>query len=187
MRKLILQIQMSIDGFVARPDGMGDWMFYGGRDESLFQWIIEMAEHCDTILMGRNKAQNFIKHWEGVLDSQQISVEQPLAKQIVNMRKIVFSHTLKTIKGRNAEVENGDLATVVKALKAAPGKDILVYGGAKFVSSLIEHDLIDEYYILRNPVAIGQGLSIFKADKRLKLESVTAYSSGKVLNKYLPL
>ena len=103
------------------------------------------------------------------------------------MRKIVFSHTQTTINGRNLEVENGDLATVIQALKKEQGKDIIVYGGAGFVSSLISQNLIDEYFIFRNPVAIGQGLTIFKERRILKLESSTTFKSGKVLNKYLPV
>ena len=106
---------------------------------------------------------------------------------MVNMRKIAFSRTQTAIAGRNLEVENGDLATVVQALKKEPGKDIMVYGGAKFVSSLIRQDLIDEYFIIRNPVAIGNGLSIFKEKKQLKLDSSIVYKNGKILNKYLPV
>jgi dihydrofolate reductase len=106
---------------------------------------------------------------------------------MVNTRKIVFSKTETAIAGRNLEVENGDLTTAVQALKEQPGKDILVYGGASFVSSLISLNLIDEYYIIINPVAIGAGLSIFKEQKILKLESSIAYKHGKVLNKYLPV
>ena len=102
-------------------------------------------------------------------------------------RKIVFSRTQTDISGRNLEVENCDLAAVVQALKKEPGKDIIVYGGANFVSSLISQNLIDEYFIFRNPVAIGNGLSIFKEKKILKLESSIAYNNGKVWNKYLPV
>ncbi|HTF29826.1 MAG TPA: dihydrofolate reductase family protein, partial [Flavitalea sp.] len=88
---------------------------------------------------------------------------------------------------RNLEVENGDLAAAVQALKKEPGKDIIVYGGANFVSSLISLNLIDEYYIFRSPVAIGTGLSIFKETKILKLDSSISYKNGKVLDKYLPV
>ena len=89
--------------------------------------------------------------------------------------------------GRNIEVENGDLATVLQALKKQPGKDILVYGGVGLVSSLVSLNLIDEYYFIVNPVAIGEGLSIFKERKILNLENSIAYKNGKILNKYLPV
>ena len=106
---------------------------------------------------------------------------------MVSMRKIVFSRTQTAIKGRNLEVENGDLAAAIQALKKQPGKDIMVYGGATFVSSLISQNLVDEYYIFRRPVAIGSGLSIFKEQRLLELESSIPYKNGTILNKYLPV
>ena len=82
---------------------------------------------------------------------------------------------------------DGDLAAAVQTLKKQPGKDIMVYGGANFASSLISQNLVDEYYIFRCPVAIGSGLTIFNQQKILSLESSIAYKNGKVLEKYLPV
>lgn len=188
MRKLKLQVQMTIDGFVAGPNGELDWMWISEeRDESSFQKVIDLADSCDTILLGRKMTREFVDYWESVVDNQPDSPEQPLAQLMVNLRKIAFSRTQTDIKGRNLEVENGDLVAAIQALKKQPGKDIMVYGGANFVSSLISENLIDEYYIFRSPVAIGNGLSIFKERKILKLESSTSYKNGKTLNKYLPV
>ena len=187
MRKLKLQMQITIDGFVAGPEGQNDWVFASGPDAAGWQRIIELADSCDTLLLGRKMAPDFIKHWENVVDNQPDSREMPLAQRMVNLRKIVFSHTQTTISGRNVKMENGDLVTVVQEIKNEPGKDIMVYGGANFVSSLISHNLIDEYYFLICPVAIGAGLSIFNEKKMLKLESSTPYNNGKVINKYLPV
>ena len=159
---------MTLDGFVAGPNGELDWMWIGKRDEAILQRVIELADTCDTILLGRKMTQGFIEYWENVLDNQSASVEQPLAELMVSMRKIVFSRSQTAIKGRNTEMENGDLATAVHALKKQPGKDIMVYGGATFVSSLISQNLVDEYYIFRRPVAIGSGLSIFKRAKTFR-------------------
>lgn len=187
MRKLKLQVQMTIDGFVAGPEGQLDWMWIPGeQDTSVFQQVIELANSCDTILLGRKMTREFVDYWENVADNQPDSPEHSFAQQMVNMRKIVFSRTETAINGRNVEVENGDLAAAVQALKNAPGKDIIVYGGADFVSSLISQNLIDEYFIFSNPIAIGKGLSIFKERKLLKLESSISYKNGKLLNKYLP-
>ncbi|NCI46508.1 dihydrofolate reductase family protein [Sediminibacterium soli] len=187
MRKLKVQVQMTLDGFVAGPNGELDWMWLSQPDEAGMRFVIDLADTCDTILLGRKMTREFIDHWENTLDNLPDSKEQSLAYRMVNMRKIVFSHTQKEIKGRNLEVENGDLATAVKALKEQPGKDIMVYGGATFVSSLISLNLIDEYYIIRNPVAIGEGMRIFKERKMLALESVVTYANGKMLTKYLPV
>lgn len=187
MRKLKLQVQMTFDGFVAGRNGELDWMWIGKRDEAILQRVIELADSCDTILLGRKMTRGFIDHWENVLDNQPESVEQTLAQRMVRMRKVVFSHTQTVINGRNLEVENGDLAAAVQALKKQPGKDIMVYGGATFVSSLISQNLVDEYYIFRRPVAIGSGLSIFKEQKLLELESSITYENGTMLHKYLPV
>lgn len=187
MRKLKLQIQMTIDGFADGPNGENDWVFISGRDEAVLQKVIELADSCDTLLLGRKMTREFVDHWESAADNGPDSPQKTLAQLIVNMRKIAFSRTETAIPGRNLEVENGDLATAIQELKNQPGKDILVYGGVSFVSSLISLNLIDEYFIFTCPVAIGTGLSIFKERKILKLESSIAYKNGKVLNKYLPV
>jgi dihydrofolate reductase len=72
----------------------------------------------------------------------------------------------------------------VKQLKSEPGRDIVVYGGAAFVSSLLRHDLIDELNLFVNPVAIGEGLRVFPTRKALKLQRSMAYSCGIVVNTY---
>ncbi len=193
MRKLKLQMQITIDGFVAGPNGELDWAFIAGKDDSeaLQQVIgfgVELATGCDTFLMGRQlAASTFCAYWENVADNLPDNPWHSLAQLIANYRKIVFSHSETTFSGRNIEVENGDLATAVQALKKQPGKDILVYGGANFVSSLISLDLIDEYYLIVSPVAIGSGLPIFKDRKVLELESSIAFKHGKILNKYVPV
>src|SRR5665213_465374 len=166
MRKLKLQMQMTIDGFASGPNGEQDWVCLPGKqDPAALQFTIDLAGSCDTLLLGRKLARGFVDHWENISDNQPESPWNPFARLIVNMRKIAFSRTETSIPGRNQEVENGDLATVIQALKNKPGKDMLVYGGVEFVSSLVRENLIDEYYIVVNPVAIGQGLSIFKERK----------------------
>jgi dihydrofolate reductase len=188
MRKLKLQVQITLDGFVAGPEGQLDWMWIPGKNnETILQHVIELADSCDTILMGRKMTREFTEYWEKVVDNQPDSPEFSLAQRMVNMPKIAFSRTQTSINGRNLKVENGDLVTAVQSLKNKPGKDLMVYGGAGFVSSLISNNLIDEYYFFLNPVAIGNGLSIFREQKILTLESSIRYKNGKMLNKYLPV
>ncbi len=94
MRKLKLQMQMTMDGFVAGPNGELDWMWIPGeRDDGGFRRVIELAQSCDTILLGRKMTKEFIEHWENVVDNLPDSPEQPLAQLMVNFRKIVFSRT----------------------------------------------------------------------------------------------
>jgi len=193
MRKLKLQMQITLDGFVAGPNGEQDWVFISGKqDPEALRKIVgfgaDLATGCDTLLIGRKlAASGFCSYWENVADYQPDNPWHPLAQLITDHRKIAFSRTETTLPGRNLGVENGDLATAVQALKKQPGKDILVYGGADFVSSLVSLNLIDEYYLIVNPIAIGAGLSIFKERKVLQLESSVAFKHGKVINKYVPV
>lgn len=182
MRKLKLQVQITVDGFVAGPEGQLDWMARGGGQEP----VIELADSCDTILMGRKMSREFIDHWENIFNNQPDSWERPLSQRMVNMRKIIFSHTQTVIKGRNAEMANGDMTATVQSLKNEAGKDIIVYGGASFVSALIEQNLIDEYHLFINPVVIGNGLRIFKDRRPLVLTKSIIYKNSVVANTYVP-
>lgn len=178
---------MTADGFVGRQNGDTDWMWFPSeKDENSFLDVVTMAESSDTLLLGRKMTRRFVDHWENMADNMADNPAHHMAELMVNMRKIVFSKTEANITGRNLKVENGDLASAVQAIKNEKGKDIIVYGGADFVSSLVDLNLIDEYYLIINPVAIGNGMSIFKAQKILKLVSSHVYKSGKVINKYIP-
>jgi dihydrofolate reductase len=182
MRKLKLQMQITVDGFVAGPQGQLDWMTWE-MDEKLIGFINHLTDTSDTILMGRKMADGFVKYWEGVKPD---SPEYEFAQKMIDIPKIVFSRTVKKIDGRNVRVENRPLAAAVNQLKNASGKDIVVYGGATFVGSLIENRLIDELNLFVNPIAIGEGMRIFKARTPLTLKSSTAYASGIVVNTYNP-
>jgi dihydrofolate reductase len=180
VRKLKLQTQITIDGFVAGPEGQLDWMTWE-MDEKAIAFVNHLTDTSDTILMGRKMTPGFVNYWEGVKPD---SAEYEFAQKMVNIPKIVFSRTISHIEGKNVRVENGPLAEAVNRLKSQPGKDIIVYGGATFVGSLIENDLIDELNLVVNPIAIGSGLRIFHARTPLALKASMAFSTGKVVNTY---
>ena len=184
MRKLKLQMQTTIDGFVAGPEGQLDWMTWD-MDEKLLGFINQLTDTSDTILLGRKMTDGFIKYWEGVIRKPE-SPEYSFARKMVDLPKVVFSKTLQKVEGQNVRAENGDLIEAVKQLKRAPGKDIIVYGGATFVSSLIENGLINELNLFVNPVAIGNGMRIFKEKRPMKLTTSMAYPCGIVVNSYAP-
>ena len=189
MRKLKLQMQSTVDGYVAGPEGQLDWMDPGqvgaGADPEIHAFINEVVDTSDTILMGRKMTPDFVNYWEKVA-AQPDSPEHAFAQKMVALPKVVFSRTVKHVDGRNVRVENGDLAAVVTKMKGEPGKDLLVYGGATFVASLIEHGLIDEMHLFVNPVAIGNGMRIFKERKPLELTASRRYARGMVVNSYQP-
>ncbi|HEY2375193.1 MAG TPA: dihydrofolate reductase family protein [Gemmatimonadaceae bacterium] len=180
MKKLKLQMQLSVDGFVAGPEGQLDWMTFD-MDDKLLAFITHLTDSSDTILMGRKMTEGFVKYWENVKPD---SPEYEFAKKMVGMPKVVFSKSAKKIDGKNVRVENGPLAEAVNRLKNQPGKDLVVYGGATFVSSLIENRLIDELNLFINPVAIGKGLRIFSQRTALALQKSVAYASGIVVDTY---
>lgn len=182
MRKLKLQMQVSADGFVAGPEGQLDWMTWNW-DEQLAGYVIALTDSVDTILLGRKMTEGFVAHWENAA-SQPESPEYDFANKMVGYPKVVFSKTIQEVKGQNIRVENGDVVEAVHKIKEMPGKDIIVYGGAGFVSSLIENRLIDELHLFVNPTAIGAGLPIFSGRTGLKLTASTAFECGVVVNQY---
>lgn len=184
MRKLKLQMQMTVDGFVAGPTGQLDWMSRA-MDPQLIAFINQLTDSSSTILLGRNMTPGFVAYWEGVLKKPD-SPEYDFAKKMVNLEKVVFSRTVRQMDGQNVRVHNGDLVEGVNAIRRQSGNDVVVYGGATFVGSLVEHGLIDEFNFFVNPVAIGKGMQVFSGQTRLRLTGSTAYASGTVVSTYRP-
>lgn len=182
MRKLKLQMQITVDGFVAGPEGQLDWMTWA-MDEKLIAFINHLTDTSDTILLGRKMTPGFVKYWEQVV-TQPRSPEYEFGQKMVNLPKVVFSRTETSMPGQNVRVENS--IDVIDGLKRQDGKDLLVYGGATFVRSLIDNRLIDELNLFVNPIAIAEGLRIFSGRTPLKLTASTAYTSGIVVNTYAP-
>ena len=185
MRKLKLQMHMSLDGYVARPNGEMDWVTWD-MDDKIKQFTQSLIDSSDTIFLGRKMTEVFVNYWENAVKNDP---ETPFAKKMVDTPKIVFSKTQKSIAGKNVTIENGDLVTAVKNLKSKSGKDIIVYGGAGFASSLIKEGLIDEYHLFSNPTAIGNGMTIFKSLDRMQKFSVIQsklYSCGITVLSYKP-
>ena len=184
MRKLKLQMQITVDGFVAGPEGQLDWMT-PPRDERLLAFINHLTDTSDTILLGRKMAEGFIKYWEQVV-TQPNTPEYSFGQKMVAIPKVVFSKTISRVNGQNVRVENGPLVERVNQLKSQAGRDLIVYGGATFVRSLLENKLIDELNLFVNPTAIGSGMSIFAARTPLRLTESRVYTDGIVVNRYNP-
>jgi len=186
MRKLKLQMNMTVDGFVAGPNGEQNWLEPNQDDEFKRLYQNDIIDSVDTLLMGRKMTEIFTSYWENIVDNQPESPGFLFAQKLVNIPKIVFSKTITTVAGKNIGVENGDLVTAINNLKNQSGKDILVYGGAGFVSSLIKNNLIDEFNLFIHRTAIGDGLKIFTNTTKLKLTNSKSYKCGVVVNQYYP-
>ena len=179
MRKLKLQVQMSVDGFIAGPNGELDWVVWDWDDE-LKNYVTEITEPVDCIVLGRKLAQGFIPHWAS-------HPEQEGADKMNGTPKVVFTKTLEKSEWDNTVLAKGDLVEEITKLKKKDGKDIIAYGGAAFVSFLIKEGLIDEFHLLINPTAIGNGMAIFKelnGRQELKLIKSKSFDCGIVLLNY---
>ena len=188
MRKLKLQVQISIDGYVAGPNGEMDWMVWNW-DEKLKAYADELTAPVGTILLGRKMTDGFVSHWEKVA-SKPDDPEFESARKFVDTPKVVFTKTLDKSSWKNTVLAKGPLTTEIDKLKRQEdGTDIIVYGGAGFVSSLIKEGLIDEYHLFVNPVALGDGMSIFTGliePRTLVMKKATPFSCGIVVLHYEP-
>jgi len=188
MRKLKLQVQITVDGYVAGPNGEMDWMNFT-QDDALEAYVNALTDSADTILLGRKMTDGFVNYWTDVVTNQPESREFAFAQKMVDTPKVVFTKTLTQSPWANTVLATGDLVDEINTLKRQDGKGILVYGGATFVSALIEHGLIDEYHLFVNPTAIGDGMPIFgQLNHNLPLTLVTAtpFSCGEVVLQYRP-
>jgi dihydrofolate reductase len=185
LRKLRLQVQMSVDGCIAGPNGEMDWMV-GLLDDELIKYAYKITESVDTILLGRKMTDVFISFWLDVMNKPD-DPWNAFAKRMIETPKVVFTKTLNKSQWINTDIATGDLIEEVSKIKSQNGRDIVVYGGASFDSSLIKEKLIDEFYLFINPVAIGNGMTIFKElneiQKYTLIES-KVFESGKVLLRY---
>jgi dihydrofolate reductase len=211
MRKLILQMSMTVDGFVAGPKGESDWLF-ANADESADDWAVQRAWQAGAHVMGSKTYHDMAAWWP--------SSTEVFAPAMNAIPKIVFSKD-PTVTSRSkwttvegiaesttagagkraspsvtaanekswleARVMSGDLAKEIAQLKSEPGKDLVAWGGAKFARSLVGAGLVDEFVLTVYPAAIGQGLSVFaELPKTLSLElkSGMTFSKGVVAHVY---
>lgn len=151
---------MSIDAYIAGPNGEMDWMVWDW-DHKLKKYVFELTEPVDTIILGRKMTDGFVSYWSDIMTKP----DDPFydfAKKMIETPKVVFTKTLEKSKWVNTSIATGNLTGEIMKLKSENGKDIIVYGGATFDSSLIKAGLIDEFHLFINPAAIGSGMAIFK-------------------------
>jgi dihydrofolate reductase len=204
MRKLILKMSMTIDGFVGTSAGGIAWLFKT-LDEEAKAWITDAIGHAGVHVMGSRTFADMAAYWPSSTDV--------VAAPMNEIPKVVFSRTggpklcgttaaladanreAPVDQGRSAaswsqpEVASGDLAQEITRLKEQPGKDIFAHGGAGFARSLVATGLIDEYQLLVHPVALGRGLSLFSDIEQplpLTLVRSTRFAGGAVGNVLRP-
>jgi dihydrofolate reductase len=187
MRKIISAMRMSVDGYIEDPEGRQDWVD-SWEDE------YELLDHVDTCVLGSVMYPGYEQYWTSALDPNRklpYSDKLPTAKEVEYAQwasktpHIVVSRKPMQVSWKNSRVIS-DLGEI-RNLKLEPGEDIYVVGGAKLVSSMINLGLIDELWLMINPVLLGGGKLLFEGvTKRhsLKFVSLEERAPGKVYVKY---
>lgn len=183
MSKLVLSMGVSLDGLVARParlraSGWGLPPDDPSLKERKLGWMQDIGLH----LMGRNTYEEMAGFWP--------TSDDPYAAPMNEIPKVVFSRTLERADWRDSRIARGALADEIAALKRESRKDLLAWGGATFAQSLSRLGLVDEYRLILEPIALGEGLPLFKdltAPLRLELVDAQTYATGAALHVYRPV
>ncbi|WGD49087.1 dihydrofolate reductase family protein [Bradyrhizobium sp. CB1650] len=195
MPNLILQMQLSVDGYVGRAgDGPGWQVWNWGPecpwDDPLKARFNTVFRNIDTILLSRKILEGgYLDHWSQFARDYGDNPDFAFARRIVNARKVVFSRTLQKTKWAGTELARRPLVEEVDDLKAEAGHGLIAFGGAGFASALIANDMVDEYQFYVNPVALREGLSIFEErgiESNLELREAQGYACGIVVIRYGP-
>jgi dihydrofolate reductase len=195
MRKLILQMQTSVDGYVGRSGNGPGWQVWNWGAECPWDAPLKarfnaVFQGVDTILLSRKILEGgYLDHWTQFEHDRGDDPDFDFARRIVDARKVAFSNTLQTTKWTGVELAQRSLVEEINVLKAESGRDMIAFGGAGFASALVANNLVDEYQFYVNPVALGEGLSIFKereTDTNLQLREAKDYGCGVVVICYRP-
>ncbi len=187
MRKIIVTMWVTLDGFIAGPNGEMNWIMV---DQAMGQYEDDLVSSADTLILGRVTYQSFAGSWPYVPENPSVSEgEKEYARKLNSMRKIVFSKTLEKAEWNNSQLVKEVLPEEIAKMKQEPGKDIVIYGSASIVQTLTNLGLIDEYQLLVHPVVLGSGKPLFAGiakPAQLRLLQTKSFPSGVVGLYYEP-
>lgn len=173
MKKLIISNHVTLDGFVAGPNGEMD-MFK--LPDGLFDFVGKLTESADSAMYGRKTFEMMDNYWPTAGDKPNAGKHEIEHSAWYNkVDKYVLSNSMKGKDRDKVYFLQGDLAKQVNSIKQQGGGNILLFGSPAAVHSLMADDLVDEFYLFINPVLLGQGIPMFKdikSQKDLKLKSV---------------
>lgn len=189
MRKVIVSMNVTLDGFMAGPNCELDWHFEYWNEE-MAEEAAKQLNKADTILLGRITYQALADYWPfQPLNPNFARQDMAFADMMNNHRKVVFSNSLKDTRWHNSMIMTENLQNAVCHLKQEPGTDILVLGSGTVVASLAEYNLIDEYQLWVHPVMLGRGKLFFRNPElknRLTLIRKKEFDSGVAIHFYTP-
>ncbi len=178
MRKVSLGMNVTLDGYVAGPNGELDWLFRT-MNPAQMEWVTEFLREVDTVLIGHVTYLEQAAAWP--------TETTEMATLLNSHAKIVFSKRLTTLEWNNSRLARADVAEEIAQLKQQPGKNIFVTGGATLAQSLSRLGLIDEYNLAIHPVVLGSGKPLFKdlsSPLNLKLVNTRTFDTGAVYLTY---
>ncbi|MBL0336881.1 MAG: dihydrofolate reductase family protein [Chitinophagaceae bacterium] len=179
MRKLISFMHISLDGFVAGPNGEMNWIKV---DQEIFDFVGKRISETDSALYGRVTYEMMENYWPTAADKPNASrhdIEH--SKWYKNARKIVLSKTMKDAELPNTVIISENLPERINEIKKQPGSEILLFGSPRATHSMIHQNLIDGYWLFVNPVILGHGITLFKDVKdkvKLNLLSTRPFTCG---------
>lgn len=187
MGKVILFMHMSLDGFIARPNGEMDWATM--NDDAMGRYLIpDLLSTVDTMILGRVLYQGFEKAWPAQAKNPSNPTDLiEFAHWVEDTPKIVFSKTLDKVDWKSSTIvkvkDDGDIAKEISKLKEQPGKDMVLFGGARFSQTCVKLGLVDEFRLKVEPVVLGIGKPLFQNFQErvnLKLTHSKSFDSGVV-------
>lgn len=186
MRKIVLVVHISLDGFVAGPNG--ELNGFPSGEENL-QFVSELTRDADAALFGRISHELLESYWPTAKDLPEATLGQnDYSTWYAAADKIVISRKLKRENLNNTIVISDNIADEISELKRGVGKKILIFGSPSIARLLMRDQLIDSYWIFVNPVIFGQGIPLFKDgnDKmKLSLQDTKQFSNGEIALHYI--
>lgn len=185
MRKIVLFMHSSLDGFAAGAKGEMDWIKV---DDDMFEYAGKQTDDADTALYGRITFQMMDSYWPTAGNSPDASKHDIQHSTWYNkVNKIVLSNSLKDTNHPNTKFISGNIQEQVLNLKNQPGKNILIFGSPSACHTLMQYNLIDEYWLFVNPILLGSGIPIFNkisSSVNLKLAESVTFKSGVIALHY---
>jgi len=173
MRKIIISLHMSLDGFAGGPKGEMDWIKF---DNELFDLVGQFTSEADMALYGRITWEMMNSYWPTAADLPNATKHDVEHSHWYNeVNKIVLSKSLDGTTTDKTRFIGNNVAEEIKNIKEVQGKNIMIFGSLSAVHTLMEHNLIDEYWMFINPIVLGKGIPVFIAsDKRTELQQISS-------------
>ena len=179
MRKLVLFMHTSLDGYVARPMGEMDWIHV---NDAMFDFADRQTQDADLAIYGRRTFNMMESYWPTAAENPRATKHDIVhSAWYRSVGKIVFSTTLEHSNSPLTQIRSEFNHQEIQDLKTQNGNNILMFGSPSIAHLLMQHHLIDDYWLFVNPILLGKGLPLFTTIKqitRLRLEECTTFSSG---------